>query len=86
MCKLAKIGKNSRVLDPTCGSGSFLVQALVQALRDCRSTKEKENVYQSNIRGIEMLDGPFGLATTNMLIHEDGKSNVLQGDCFDKKQ
>ena len=24
----------------------------------------------------------FGLASTNMLIHGDGKSNVRQGDCF----
>lgn len=30
MCKIAEINKNSVVLDPTCGSGTFLVKAMVK--------------------------------------------------------
>lgn len=85
MCKLAKVTKNSRVLDPTCGSGSFLVQAICNAIRNCKNDQEKINVLKNNIRGIECDPTVFGLATTNMLIHEDGKSNIICGDCFQNK-
>ena len=86
MCKIAKINRNSRVLDPTCGSGSFIVQAMVQAIKNCRTSQEINKVKKEQIYGIEYEDQAFGLATTNMLIHGDGNSNVKQGSCFDKKE
>lgn len=36
MCQLTGVNKDSRILDECCGSGSFLVQAMVKALADCR--------------------------------------------------
>jgi type I restriction-modification system DNA methylase subunit len=85
MCKLANVNKNSKILDPTCGSGSFLVQALTQAIRTCDTDSDKEKVLKNNIFGFENEDKAFGLATTNMLIHKDGKSNICFGDCFEHK-
>lgn len=85
MCKVAGINKNSRVLDPTCGSGSFIVQALIQELNECQTDAEKENVKKNNIYGIENEEKAYGLSTTNMLIHGDGNSNVvldLNAGCF----
>lgn len=32
MCKITGVNKHSVVLDPCCGSGSFLVRAMTQAL------------------------------------------------------
>jgi type I restriction-modification system DNA methylase subunit len=77
MCKIAELDKNTRVLDPTCGSGSFIVQALIQELHDCTTDEEKNNVKSHNIYGIENEEKAYGLSTTNMLIHGDGNSNVM---------
>lgn len=82
MCKVVGVNRNSVVLDPCCGSGAFLVRAMTEALDDCGTKKEKDQVKDRHIFGIEKYKDVFGLASTNMLIHGDGKSNVRQGDCF----
>ena len=81
MCKVVGINRHSRVLDPCCGSGAFLVRAMTEALADCQTNDERKKVYE-HIYGIEYEENAFGLATTNMLIHDDGNSNIVQGSCF----
>lgn len=83
MCKVAGIHRNTRVLDPTCGSGTFLVQAMTQILRECETEAERKKVKEEQIYGIEFDESVYGLATTNMLIHGDGNSNIRGGSCFD---
>lgn len=83
MAKIAGVNKRSVVLDPCCGSGSFLVRAMTQALDDCATAAEQDKVKKSQIFGIEFDENIYGLATTNMLIHLDGNSNIRQGSCFD---
>lgn len=83
MCRLLNVNKNSVVIDPCCGSGAFLVRALTDAMDDADSEDEKKTIKSSQIYGIEYEETAFGLATTNMLIHGDGNSNVVQGNCFD---
>ena len=39
-------------------------------------------VNKHQIFGIEFDENIYGLATTNMLIHSDGNSNIRQGSCF----
>ena len=82
MSKITGISKHSVVLDPCCGSGSFLVRAMTQALDDCATAAEQEKVKKNQIFGIEFDENVYGLATTNMLIHSDGNSNIRQGSCF----
>lgn len=93
MCRLTEVDCTKVVLDGTCGSASFLVQAMVKELADCgngRTEKQKkelqENVKKNNIYGIEVEEKAFGLSVTNMLIHGDGNSNIKLGSCFDHKQ
>ena len=38
-----------------------------------------EKVRKEQIYGIEYEDTAFGLSTTNMLIHGDGNTNIVQG-------
>lgn len=83
MAKITGVNKHSIVLDPCCGSGSFLVRAMTQALDDCATANEQDNVRKKQIYGIEYDENIYGLATTNMLIHSDGNSNIRQGSCFD---
>lgn len=82
MSKITGVNKHSVVLDPCCGSGSFLVRAMTQALDDCATATEQETVKKQQIYGIEFDENIYGLATTNMLIHSDGNSNIRQGSCF----
>ena len=82
MSKITGINKHSIVLDPCCGSGSFLVRAMTQALDDCATAAEQDKVKKNQIFGIEFDENVYGLATTNMLIHSDGNSNIRQGSCF----
>lgn len=82
MAKITGVNKHSVVLDPCCGSGSFLVRAMTQALDDCATAAEQENVKKHQIFGIEFDENVYGLATTNMLIHSDGNSNIVKGSCF----
>ena len=85
MCNVVNVNRNSRVLDPCCGSGAFMVRALTEAMDDCDTEEERNRVKKEQIYGIEYDDTAFGLSTTNMLIHGDGNSNVIQGSCFDKE-
>lgn len=82
MSKISGVNKHSVVLDPCCGSGSFLVRAMTQALDDCATATEQDDVKKHQIFGIEFDENIYGLATTNMLIHSDGNSNIRQGSCF----
>lgn len=92
MCRITEVDRTKRVLDGTCGSASFLVQAMVKELADCRrgnteaETKRlQKKVKEENIFGIEVEEKAFGLSVTNMLIHGDGNSNIKLGSCFDHK-
>lgn len=92
MCRITDVDFNKRVLDATCGSGSFLVQAMVKELAACKTgvsndvaKRRQEKVKKDNIYGIEIEEKAYGLATTNMLIHGDGNSNIKFGSIFDSK-
>ena len=85
MCDIVDLKYNSRVLDPTCGSGAFLVQAMAKMLHKAHNDEEvKKNIKKNQLFGIEQEEKAFGLATTNMLIHDDGKSNIINASCFEK--
>lgn len=83
MAMVAGIYKTSRILDPTCGSGTFLVQAMTMALNDCETNAERNEIKKNQIYGIEFDKNVYGLSTTNMLIHGDGNSNIRCGSCFE---
>ncbi len=84
MSRAIGVNKNSIVLDPCCGSGAFLVRAMTDAMDDCDTEADRENVKKHQIYGIEYDEGAYGLASTNMLIHGDGNSNVVQDSMFNR--
>lgn len=92
MAQLTEVTHKDIVLDECCGSGSFLVQAMVHEFADVRrgyTDAERERLLDEikckHIYGIEFEEKAYGLATTNMLIHGDGNSNVVLGSCFEKR-
>ncbi len=93
MCKVIGVDYTKRLFDGICGSGSFLVQGMVLELADLNKQKltksQKEmmckKIAKNNIYGIEIEEQAFGLATTNMLIHGDGNSNIKNTNIFDSE-
>ena len=82
MCELAGVNKNSKVADICCGSGGFLVTAMSKMFRDANPI-EAQQIRKERLFGVEQDDGLYTLAIANMIIRQDGKSNIIKGDCFD---
>lgn len=83
MVDLLDLNVNSKVLDPTCGSGTFLAKCMDTMIKLAGNDEAKiTKIKQEQIYGIEKDDTVYGLATANMLLHKDGKSNIENGDCF----
>lgn len=64
-----KLGEH--VLDPACGTGGFLVNALdfVRGSGQVKTAAD-ERKLQASIRGVELKSLPYLLATTNMILHD----------------
>lgn len=85
MTDLLELNVNSKVLDPTCGSGTFLTKCMDKMINLANSDQQIiKSIKQNQIFGIELDETIYGLATGNMLLHKDGRSNIECGDCFDK--
>src|SRR3989344_3782454 len=72
------------VLDLACGTGGFLVSAYDEVKRKTKDKKEFENFKQNGIYGIEEQDPIISLAIVNMIFRGDGKTNMIEGNCFNK--
>jgi type I restriction-modification system DNA methylase subunit len=81
MCDVAGVNKNSTVVDICCGSASFLVTAMSKMFKNA-NPREMATIRQERLYGVEFDDGLYTLAIANMIIRQDGKSNVYKGDCF----
>ena len=56
------------VLDPACGTGGFLVNA-IERLKNQVKTPEDDQILQKSIHGVEKKPLPHMLAMTNMMLH-----------------
>ena len=89
------------VLDPACGSGGFLLYALDHVRReaDKRYPNHDSDVHQSiqhflywhdfaekNLFGIEINEAITRVAKMNMIIHDDGHTNIVGNDALDFPQ
>jgi type I restriction-modification system DNA methylase subunit len=81
MVELAGVNKNNKVVDICCGSGSFLVAAMSKMFKNANPA-ETEAIRKERLYGVEFDDGLYTLAVANMIIRQDGKSNIFKGDCF----
>lgn len=81
---LAEIKPTDKVLDPCCGTGGFLIAAMHRMLIQAKE-EDKENIRRNNLYGIELRDDMFSIATTNMILRGDGKSNLICADFLKQK-
>ena len=81
ICKLLEVNSNDVVLDATCGSGAFLTKAMAEMIKQVEFDETKiKKIKKTQIYGIEFDKEIFALACANMLIHNDGKSGLINGD------
>lgn len=77
------IQSNDLVLDPTCGTGGFLVAAFDEVKK--KATKQEFDSFKKyGLYGIEEQDPIVSLALVNMIFRGDGKNNIIEGNCFAK--
>ncbi len=75
-CDLVNLNPHDKVFDPCCGTGGFLVAAMHKMLLEASDTITKIKIKQDLLHGIEIRDSMFSIATTNMILRGDGKSNL----------
>lgn len=79
-CELVDIQPEDNVLDPCCGTAGFLVSAMHHMLRKTSDVDRIKNIKQKQLHGVESQPYMFTIATTNMILRGDGKSNLINED------
>lgn len=83
MVELIDVNYNDYVLDPACGTGSFLISSMNRMIAQARTDEEIiHDIKQNKLHGIELQQKLFTIATTNMILRGDGKSNLRRDDMF----
>lgn len=87
MVDLLRVKHTDKVLDPCSGTGGFLVAAMNRMFDEAEKLPTvrqrdlaKEKIKKQLLHGIEMDERMFSIATTNMILRGDGKSNL---ECAD---
>ncbi len=75
-CDLLDLKPTDRVLDPCCGTGGFLIAAMHDMLRQSADEQQRRSIRRDQLFGIELQSYMFTIATTNMILRGDGKSNL----------
>ena len=79
-CDLVDLKPTDIVLDPCCGTAGFLIAAMHNMLRKANNESQKRNIRRKQLHGIELRPNMFTIATTNMILRGDGKSNLINDD------
>lgn len=82
-CDLIDLKPSDIVFDPCCGTGGFLIAAMHKMLEKA-AANEIETIKKDRIHGIEIREDMFSIATTNMILRGDGKSNLIIHDFLKK--
>ena len=81
---LAQVNKNSIAYDNCTGTGGFLISAMKKMIEDAKGDQNKiKEIKTKQLIGTEYQSHIFALAVSNMYIHQDGKTNIIKGSCFD---
>lgn len=79
-CDILDLQVNDIVFDPCCGTAGFLIAAMHNMLQKAGDENIKKNIRQKQLHGIELQPYMFTIATTNMILRGDGKSNLIDED------
>ena len=92
VCALLRPTDADRVLDPTAGSGGFLLETLIQVWRHIDVAYEgqegqerrKFDFANKGLYGIEIFEKLGRICQTNLILHRDGHTNIeVDRSCLD---
>lgn len=69
------------ILDPACGTGGFLVEALTELGPKAVDTQLLDKLH-ANLRGIEKKSLPFLLSNMNLLLHDVPQPHILRANAL----
>lgn len=84
--------RKDMTLDPACGSGGFLLYALDHVRREANRKKKHGTIEhfrfwhdfaEKNLFGLEINEELARVAKMNMIIHDDGHTNIVGHDALD---
>lgn len=79
-CDLLDIKSTDIIFDPCCGTAGFLISAMHNMLNQTEDVEEKREIKKNQLFGVESQSYMFTIATTNMILRGDGKSNLENAD------
>ena len=80
MCELVDIRPDDVVLDPACGTAGFLIAAMHRMLFGAGSDQQRKDIKKKHLHGFELQSNMFAVAVANMILRQDGNSNL---ECCD---
>lgn len=75
-CELVQLKPNDKVIDPCCGTAGFLIAAMHKMVKMTDDENQRRSIKRDQLFGIEQQPYMFTIATTNMILRGDGKSNL----------
>ena len=76
-CELLDVKPEDIVLDPCCGTAGFLVAAMHHMLAKAGEDQVKrKSIKKKQLHGYELQSNMFAIAATNMILRDDGNSNI----------
>ena len=83
MADLFNVSKRDVVVDPTCGTGGFLIAALNSMTEGKPITHDQINdIVKDHLKGFESEPTTAALCVANMVLRGDGTTGVTNADCF----
>lgn len=79
-CDLLELKTEDKILDPCCGTAGFLIASMHNMIKKTDDEAEIINIKKNQLFGIEEQSYMFTIATTNMILRGDGKSNLENKD------
>ena len=79
-CDLLELKPSDKILDPCCGTAGFLIAAMHNMVNQTKDETEIKHIKKHQLFGIEEQSYMFTIATTNMILRGDGKSNLENED------
>lgn len=76
MCDLVDVRADDVILDPTCGTGGFLISAMHRMLAMADSDTKRAAIKKKQLHGFELQSNMFAVAAANMILRGDGNSNL----------
>lgn len=79
-CDLLDVKSDDVVIDPCCGTAGFLVAAMHHMVSAANDDTKRKNIKKKQLHGYELQSNMFAIACTNMILREDGNSNIMCRD------